>query len=99
METAAVLRNVVVYRIWQHMSGLKTTVYLDESEYQRLKAIARQGGRAPAECVREAVHEYVTRRSKADPPRSLGAGRSGSGTLSERAEDLLKGMGSRRGRR
>ena len=33
----------------------KTTVYLDHPDYQRLKAIARAQGRAPAELTREAV--------------------------------------------
>jgi len=46
--------------------------------------------------VREAVKEYAQRRDRQPAPRSLGAGRSGGAKLSERAEELLKGMGRSR---
>lgn len=72
----------------------KTTIYLDSADYQRLKAMARRQGRKPAELVREAVAAYARRGTRV--PRSLGAGRSGKGNLSERAEVLLKGMGRAR---
>ena len=70
----------------------KTTVYLDVADYRRLKAIARAKGRAPAELVREAVARYTA--SEMPPPRarSIGAGLSRRGDLSERAEDLLTGL-------
>lgn len=71
----------------------KTTVYLDAGDYQRLKGIARAEGRTAAELVREAVAEYAQRHSHHPLPRSLGAGRSGRGDLSERAEELLNGLG------
>lgn len=61
--------------------------------YQRLEAIARSEGRTPAELVREAVTEYANRRSSASRPTSVGAGHSGRGDLSERAEELLAGLG------
>lgn len=73
----------------------KTTLYLPEADYRRLKALAQREGRATAELVREAVAEYARRRGAARLPRSLGAGRSGRGDLSERAESLLEGMGRR----
>lgn len=73
----------------------KTTLYLPEADYRRLKALARREGRATAELVREAVAEYARRRGGTRLPRSLGAGRSGRGDLSERAESLLEGMGRR----
>jgi hypothetical protein len=73
----------------------KTTLYLPEADYRRLKALARREGRATAELVREAVTEYARRRGAARRPRSLGAGRSGRGDLSERAESLLEGLGRR----
>jgi hypothetical protein len=79
-----------------HMSPLKTTVYLDEAAYERLKAIARRDGRKPAELVREAVAQYTARRDRGKRPRSLGAGHSGGKRLSERAEELLAGFGKRR---
>jgi len=78
------------------MSDLvKTTLYLPEADYRRLKALAAREGRPTAELVREAVAEYARRRGAARPPRSLGAGRSGRGDVAERAEELLKGMGRR----
>ncbi len=73
----------------------KTTLYLPEADYRRLKALAQREGRATAELVREAGPEYARRRGAARLPRSLGAGRSGRGDLSERAESLLEGMGRR----
>jgi predicted transcriptional regulator len=39
----------------------KTTVYLDEGAYRRLKAIARGRGEPPAALVRQAVSELVER--------------------------------------
>jgi hypothetical protein len=72
---------------------VKTTVYLDAADYQRLKGLARAEGRTGAELVREAVAEYARRRGEGARPRSLGAGSSGSGDLAERAEELLRGLG------
>lgn len=77
-------------------SDLKTTVYLDSGVYRRLKAIASSDGRSTAELVREAVAEYAARRSPMASPRSVGAGHSGRGDLSERADELLEGMGADR---
>ncbi len=78
------------------MPGLsKTTLYLPEAAYQRLKALARRQGRPAAELVREAVAEYASRHGVRRRPTSLGSGRSGRGDLSERAETLLRGMGRR----
>ena len=75
----------------------KTTVYLPEAEYRRLKALARAQDRPAAELLREAVAEYNARRApRPRLPRSLGAGRSRRGDISERAEQLLAGMGKRR---
>lgn len=71
----------------------RTTVYLDAADYRRLKAIARAEGRSAAELVREAVSEYARRRGGRARPRSIGSGRSGRDDLSERAEELLAGLG------
>ena len=73
----------------------RTTVYLDAEDYVCLKRIARRDGRKTAELVREAVAEYARKRGH-KTPRSLGAGRSGKGDLSERAEALLQGLGRKR---
>jgi len=70
----------------------KTTVYLDRDDYALLKHLARRKGRKTAELVREAVAEYARKHGQ-EAAQSIGAGRSGSGDLSERAEELLRGMG------
>ncbi|HEU5250539.1 MAG TPA: ribbon-helix-helix protein, CopG family [Thermoanaerobaculia bacterium] len=70
----------------------KTTVYLGETDYRRLKAIARELGRPPAALVREAVAEFAKAHARHRKPRSVGAGRSGRGDVSERAEELLSGL-------
>ena len=74
----------------------KTTVYLREADYRRLKAIARGEKRATAELIRDAIAQYTRRRFRKREPRSLGSGRSGRGDLSERAEQLLKNLGRQR---
>lgn len=73
--------------------ALKTTVYLDQVEYRRLKQIARARGCAPALLLREAVAEYTVRHAPKKLPRSLGAFRSKHTDLGSRAERLLRGMG------
>lgn len=78
------------------MTQKRTTVYLDEAGYERLKTIARREGRAPAELVREAVAEYVERHGARGTPRSIGAGHSGRGDLSARTDALLRGFGRKR---
>lgn len=75
------------------MAKMKTTVYLDASEYRRVKALAAAEGRSAAELIRAAISDYTRRRATGARPSSLGAGRSGDGTLSERAEELLNGLG------
>jgi hypothetical protein len=77
-----------------HMGTVKTTVYLDASDYRRIKALAAAEGRSAADLIRAAVAEYAKERSRGVLPASLGAGRSGDGSLSEMAEELLSGMGS-----
>lgn len=74
----------------------KTTVYLRRVDYRRLQAIGREQGRSAADLVREAVTEYARKHGRKGTPQSLGIGRSGRGDLSERAEELLAGMGRRR---
>ena len=74
----------------------KTTVYLRAADYGRLKTLARQQERPAAELIREAVSEYVRRHADVAQPKSVGAGRSGAGDLSERAEELLRDFGGSR---
>ncbi|MCL4806223.1 MAG: ribbon-helix-helix protein, CopG family [Thermoanaerobaculia bacterium] len=79
------------------MSGtLKTTVYLDAASYEAIKGVARERGIPSAEVVREAVAEYARRHARRRKVRSVGAFRSGKGNLSERADELLSGMGRSR---
>ena len=77
----------------------KTTVYLDASDYRRLKALARRTNRTTAQLVREAVAEYARHHAPGARPKSLGAGRSRRGDVAERAEELLRGLGGEGGRR
>ena len=74
----------------------KTPGYLDPADYRALKRIAARKKRQPAELVREAVAEYAARHEPRRAARSVGAFASGRRDLSERAEDLLKGMGRAR---
>ena len=74
----------------------KTTVYLDAADYRTLKRIAAKTRRPPAALVREAVAQYAARHTAKRAPASLGAFTSGRRNLSEKAEDLLKGMGRTR---
>lgn len=77
------------------MSGnAKTTVYLDDADYRRLKALARVDGRPSAELVREAVAQYVAKRSGTVRPSSIGSARSGRSDISERVDELLAGFGT-----
>jgi hypothetical protein len=81
--------------MWMARS-LKTTVYLDEDDYETVKDIARAEGRPLAELVREAIAEYANRRRPLRRPMSIGVGHSRKGDVAERAEELLAGMGTRR---
>jgi hypothetical protein len=78
------------------MPTVKTTVYLGAADYRRLKALAAAEGRSTAELIRAAVSEYAGKHARAALPGSLGAGRSGDGSLSQRAEDLLDELGEDR---
>lgn len=72
----------------------KTTVYLDEADYRRLKALARVDGRPSAALVREAVAQYVAKRANGVRPSSIGSARSGRSDISERVDELLTGFGT-----
>lgn len=78
------------------MAVQKTTVYLGADDYRRLKQIARARGCPPATLVREAIAEYAARHALRRTPKSVGAFASGRRDLSERAEQLLAGLGRAR---
>ncbi len=71
----------------------KTTIYLAKADYRRIKSLARRQNRPAAELLREAVAEYARRHGRKPKPKSVGAGHSGRGDVSEHAEELLSGMG------
>ena len=71
----------------------KTTVYLDPDDYLHLKRLAAEQQRPSAELIREAVAEYTKRHAATRVARSIGAFSSGRDDLSERAEELLTGLG------
>jgi predicted transcriptional regulator len=74
----------------------KTTVYLEGSQYRRLKRVAARRRVPPALLVREAVAEYVAKHDTTRRARSVGAFRSGRSDLGERTEELLAGFGKTR---
>jgi hypothetical protein len=74
------------------MPRQKTTLYLEASDYRRLKGLAGARGVAPAQLVREAVAEYVARHDIRRRPASVARFSSKRGDLSERAEELLAGL-------
>jgi predicted transcriptional regulator len=69
----------------------KTTLYLDEATYRRLRQLAGVTGRTQAHVIREALEQYVFGR-RGSEPRSVGLG-EGPEDLSARADELLAGMG------
>ena len=71
----------------------KTTIYLAEADYRKVRAIARKQKRTTAQLLRDAVAQYAGRAGARRKLRSVAAGRSGRSDLSERAEAVLKGMG------
>lgn len=69
----------------------KTTIYLDEPIYRKVRQLARASGRTQAMIIREALAAYTG--SGRRMPASIGAGRSEHADLSERSEELLDGFG------
>jgi len=69
----------------------RTTIFLDEALERRLKQRARREGKSFAQCVREAVAQYLTRRSPARGtlPPFFGIAASGEADLSERVDEYL----------
>ena len=79
--------------IYSSMGKVKTTIYLDDADYRRLKRLAEREHTSAAELIRAAVSALLDRRPDVIRPRSIGLGRSGDGSLSERTEELLDGFG------
>lgn len=72
----------------------KTTLSLDDALYARLQREAEARGTTQALVVREALAAYLVRRQRKS--KSVGLGRSGKGDLSERADELVAGLGRKR---
>ena len=70
----------------------RTTVYLPQAEYRRLKTLAEAQGKSAAALIREAVAEYAARHTAGARPRSIGSVRAGR-DLASRTEELLEGFG------
>lgn len=70
------------------------TISLDDELHAGLLREAAARGVTPALVVRNALEQFLTPKRKR--PRSLGLGRSKRGDLSERAEELLVGLGTQR---
>jgi len=73
----------------------KTTLYLGDEETALLKQASEQEAVSQGAIVTRALRNYFRRRSR-KKARSVGAGRSGRGDLSEQAENLLEGLPSGR---
>lgn len=72
----------------------KTTIYLEDELYRRVRRLAQASQKTQAAIIREAVAVFTS--SKVRRSHSVGMGRSGAGDLSERADELLSGFGTDR---
>jgi hypothetical protein len=69
----------------------RTTIFIEPSLERRLKALARREGKSFAQCVREAVAQYVAhpKAAKRPLPSFFGIASGGDPDVSERFEELL----------
>jgi predicted transcriptional regulator len=67
----------------------RTTVTFPRELARRLRMEAQRTGRPVSAVVRDAVRAYLDRRGAPPLPSFAGAGRSGRGDVSERAEELV----------
>jgi hypothetical protein len=63
-EKTLTIRPRETYGGFMQRNVMKTTVYLVEADYKRLKAVARQQKRPAAELIREAVSDFARRRGR-----------------------------------
>ena len=75
------------------MAKVKTTIYLDDAEYRRLKRIAEREQTSAAELIRTAVSEYVSRLSPTGLPAWIGMLDADPDLASEDEDTLLDGFG------
>jgi predicted transcriptional regulator len=75
------------------MGKVKTTVYLDDADYRRLKRLAASRDASAAELIRCAVSDFVDRADMPGLPRWVGSVASGDPTWAGRDEENLEGLG------
>jgi len=86
----------LLYHIWYNRSVQKTTVYLDESDLAKLRALAQRENVKPAMLIRKAVSALVD--VEMPPlPRGTGKYRSGNPDGSSNRKAILRSA-VRRGR-
>lgn len=75
------------------MSKVRTTVYLEGAEYQRLKRLADAEGRSAAELIRAAVARFLEEAHETGQPDWIGSMASGDADWAEDAPERLDGFG------
>jgi predicted transcriptional regulator len=75
------------------MGKVKTTIYLDDAEYRRLKRIAERERTSAAELIRAAVSDYVARQGPTALPAWVGSLDGAPDLASEEEDELLDGFG------
>ena len=75
------------------MGKVKTTIYLDDAEYRRLKRIAERERTSAAELIRAAVSAFLARRQPATVPAWVGMLESESTVAAHDEDELLEGFG------
>ena len=78
------------------MAKVKTTIYLDDAEYRRLKRIAERERTSGAELIRAAVSAFLARRQPATVPAWVGMLESESTVAAQDEDELLEGFGESR---
>ena len=75
------------------MGKVKTTIYLDDTEYRRLKRLAERERMSAAEMIRAAVSAYVGERDPGALPEWVGMLDAGPSLAESDEEELLEGFG------
>lgn len=76
-------------------SKVKTTIYLEDAEYRRLKRIAERERTSAAELIRAAVSDFLARHQPAGLPEWVGMLEADPTLASTEEEELLDGLGER----
>lgn len=80
---------IAIYgNVWYLSYMMKTTVYLDEADLARLKAMARRERRPPAELIRLAISRFVENEVR-ELPKGAGAYHSGRSDVSASRKKIM----------